>query len=100
MGTNCLGPFLLTKLLEPLLRSTARAETQMSGSKRGVRLVWVSSAIDVGVPKGCIIFDESGNPKILPKQLENYMQTKSGMVFLSAEFAKSLRDDGVLSVVS
>ncbi|TVY90125.1 putative oxidoreductase [Lachnellula willkommii] len=40
VGTNCLGPFLLTKLLLPILTRTAK-----SAPKAGVRVVWVSSGV-------------------------------------------------------
>ena len=95
MGTNCLGPFLLVRLLEPVLRSTAAAEPPST-----VRIVWVSSMVAVGTPKGGVIFDKAGSPKMLKKAMENYMQSKAGVVYLAAEMARMVGGDGVLSLVS
>ena len=99
MGTNCLGPFLLTVLLEDILKRTATSEAEI-GKKNTVRIVWTSSIIHASqVPKGGVIFDEAGNPA-QRKAMENYMQTKCGDVHLGVEFAKKLGKDGILSVVS
>ena len=96
MGTNCLGPFLLNKLLADILRRTAASETHQSNT---VRIVWVSSVVATGPPPGGVQFDKEGNPKQF-KGMENYMQSKSGDVYLASEFAKKLGNDGILSVVS
>jgi retinol dehydrogenase-12 len=95
MGTNVLGPFLLTRLLQPLLRKTAAS--MPAGS---VRCVWVSSMIAIGTPKGGIILDEkTGEPKVLCNAMENYMHSKVGNLFIAKE--ASQRDkDGILHVVS
>lgn len=95
MGTNVLGPFLLTRLLQPLLRKTAAS--MPAGS---VRCVWVSSMIAFGAPKGGIILDEkTGVPKVLCNAMENYMHSKVGNLFIAKE--ASQRDkDGILHVVS
>lgn len=55
--------------------------------------------ISLLTPKGGISFDEVDNPTVL-KGMNNYMVSKSGDVFLAAEFAKRLGNDGILSVVS
>lgn len=95
MGTNCLGPFLLNKLLVDILRITAASATHQSNT---VRIVWVSSVVATGPPQGGVQFDAKGNPKQF-KAMENYMQSKSGDVYLASEFAKRLGNDGILSVV-
>ena len=61
MGTNCLGPFLLTRYLEPVLKKTAAA----SDSPLGVRIVWISSMIAASVPKGGIVMHSDGSPKVI-----------------------------------
>ncbi|XTI95265.1 hypothetical protein V2W45_1349690 [Cenococcum geophilum] len=81
MGTNCLGPFLLSALLEPILRRTAAAEGMTKSSHK----------------TGGINFNEVDNPSVL-KVMNNYMVSKSGDVFLAAESAKKSGNDGILSV--
>ena len=61
MGTNCLGPFLLNHYLEPTLRRTAAQEH----TALGVRIVWVSSLIAASVPRGGIIMNDDGSPKVI-----------------------------------
>ncbi|KAL4970175.1 NAD(P)-binding protein [Aspergillus stella-maris] len=93
MGTNCLGPFLLSGLLLPLLRRTA------ASCPNSVRVVWVSSIIEFGTVHSGIIFDEeTGVPKVLKDSMENYMQSKVGNVFLANETAKRAGGDGILSL--
>lgn len=41
MATNCLGPFILNRLLEPISIRTARAEL----SPDSVRIVWLSAIL-------------------------------------------------------
>ena len=96
MATNCLGPFILNHLLEPILARTASAD---SGS-RSVRVVWVSSMIAASVPPGGIQFEKSGTPKVLKNAMQNYMQSKVGNVFLASEAARRLGRDGIINVVS
>jgi retinol dehydrogenase 12 len=96
MATNCLGPFILNKLLEPILTSTAHAES----TPDHVRIVWLSSMLTASVPPGGIQFDEkNGSPKVLKNAMQNYMQSKVGNVFLASEAAKRLGRDGVISLV-
>ncbi|KAI3390941.1 hypothetical protein diail_8339, partial [Diaporthe ilicicola] len=96
MATNCLGPQLLTHMLAPLLIQTARNQPERPDS---VRLVWVSSMINSGSPKGGIVWDDVLNkPKILPGGMEQYMQTKVGDVLLAHEWGERLAGDGVVSV--
>jgi retinol dehydrogenase 12 len=96
MATNCLGPFILNHLLEPILTRTAQAES----TPNRVRIVWVSSMITASVPAGGIQFEEnSGSPKVLKNAMQNYMQTKVGNVFLASEAAKRLGKNGIISMV-
>jgi len=85
MGTNCLGPFLLTQCLLPVLTKTA------SNSPPGsVRVLWAaSSAVDVLSPKGGLAIHNSstGEPKSKQSQGANYGQSKVGNLFLAHEFA-------------
>lgn len=96
MATNCLGPFILNHLLEPILTRTARVES----TPNCVRIVWLASMITASVPPGGIQFNEkSGSPKILKNAMQNYMQSKVGNVFLASEAAKRFGDDGIISMV-
>ncbi|KAI1412091.1 NAD(P)-binding protein [Hypoxylon sp. FL1857] len=94
MGTNAVGPFLLTRLLEPILLRTAAQE----GSSRSVRIVWVSSMLDFGTPKGGVVWDSQTDAPVLHSDMmANYMQSKAGLTFLGHEFAKRLGDKGIIS---
>jgi retinol dehydrogenase 12 len=96
MGTNCLGPFLLNNLLEPILKSTAATSEPDT-----VRIVWLGSLVNIGTHAGGIVWDEKkGGPTVLKNAMENYMQTKVGNIFLAHEAAERLSSDGVLSFVS
>ncbi|KAH6896049.1 hypothetical protein B0T10DRAFT_558210 [Thelonectria olida] len=93
VGTNCLGHFLFTKLLTPLLQSTAK-----TAPKDSVRVVWVSSsATDVLSPKGGIDLDnlDYHQPRSVQTQ---YGVSKAGNYFHATEFAKKYRNDGIVSV--
>ena len=96
IGTNCLAPYLLTLLLEPVLAKTATSEGVSKGS---VRIVWVTSLLQAGTPPGGMQFDGHGNPVYLKKFMANYMQSKAGDAWLADRFAKRLGDKGVLSLV-
>jgi retinol dehydrogenase-12 len=102
MVTNCVGPYLLTKLLEPILIRTAALSSPFS-----VRVVFVVALMQFFAPTSAMSFDGDGNPKILPgdnymqsKPGDNYMQTKVGGTWLAAEFANRLANKCILSVVS
>lgn len=96
MATNALGPFLLTKLLEPLLLQTAKQSPDGT-----TRIVWVASMMALGTPAGGIVWDgTAGQPSLLTDSFANYMQSKAGVVFLAHEYAKTLREGGVISLVS
>ena len=97
MGTNCLGPYLLTILLESLLVSTAaNPNTPIST----VRIVWVTSLLQADSREGGVNFDRSGTPVILTKGMDNYMQSKAGCAWLANRFAEKLGPKRILSVVS
>lgn len=95
LGTNCIGPFLFTKLLTPRLVETARSEV-----KGGVRVVWVSSsAAQASAPKGGL---DVGNLdyKVERSQWVKYAVSKGGNVLHAMEFARRFGGEGVVSVVS
>ncbi|KAF4998475.1 hypothetical protein FDECE_11783 [Fusarium decemcellulare] len=93
LGTNCLGHFLFTKHLTPLLQSTAK-----TASKDSVRVIWVSSsATDAFSPRNGFEPDNLDYKK--PRNiLFKYGVSKAGNFYHNAEFAKRHRDDGIVSV--
>ncbi len=97
MCTNCLVPYLLIILLQPILTATA---TALIASPFLVRIVLVVSLIQFDTPVGGMDFKDLGNPKMREKALKNYMQTKAGGAWLAAEFPKRLGQKGTMSVES
>ncbi|KAI9851150.1 MAG: hypothetical protein M1838_004359 [Thelocarpon superellum] len=93
LATNCLGPFVLSRLMESILRRTASSGV---APPHTVRVVWVSSMIHT-YEKG-IEFDARGDPRVQAKAMDNYMQTKVGQVFLATKEAERLGPDGVTCV--
>ncbi|KAL7927252.1 NAD(P)-binding protein [Trichoderma austrokoningii] len=93
-ATNCLGPFLFTQLLLPLLESTAADEATPQGS---VRVVWTSSQVmELSSPPDGIVIDELRTP---PKdRTRNYTNSKTGNYFLATELARRARSSNIVSV--
>lgn len=93
LGTNCLGPFLFTKLLTPLLVESAK-----SAPRGSVRVVWLSSSAAEGLsPKGGIDMTKLDYKKN-ESAWYKYGVSKTGNIFYSKEFARRHRVDGVVSV--
>lgn len=82
LATNCLGPFLFTKLLQPLLNAAVP-----DAAPGAVRVVWSSSHVaELSSPPEAMIMSELTNP---PKDnVRNYTNSKLGNWFLSAEMAR------------
>lgn len=94
VGTNCLGHFLFTQLLHPILRRTAATSPVNT-----VRVAWAGSlAIDFYTPNGGVDFDEKGDVKY-QSQKTSYGVSKAGNLFLASEFGKRTREEGIVSVV-
>lgn len=95
LGVNNVGTFLLTKLLTPILVSTAKSEALGT-----VRVVWVSSTIDlaaekhVGIPLDRLEFRDK---KEVPG-MTRYGWSKAGNWLHAVEYAKKYKDDGVVCV--
>lgn len=83
IGTNCLASFLLVSLLEPTMHNVA---SHFCHPNQSIRVVWVSSLLNMSTPHGGVQLDENGAPKQL-KAMENYMQSKAGAYLLSREFS-------------
>ncbi|KAH7310354.1 putative short-chain dehydrogenase [Rhexocercosporidium sp. MPI-PUGE-AT-0058] len=97
ISTNCLAPYLMTNLLEPLLIRTANTPGTPPNS---VRVVFVISMLQNGfVPGGAMSFDANGTPVIITdKFMANYMQSKNGGAWLALHFAERLGKHGIMSV--
>ncbi|MCJ1379442.1 hypothetical protein MMC17_002543 [Xylographa soralifera] len=94
MGTNCVGPYLLTQLLALLLVRTAAAATTTPHS---VRVVWSSSMlVDVLAPPEGVPPAELATPSADPNR--NYAISKVGNWFLAVRLAAQLGPQGVVSV--
>jgi NAD(P)-dependent dehydrogenase (short-subunit alcohol dehydrogenase family) len=94
IGTNCLGPFLLTELLLPILRSTVSVAPPDS-----VRVTWAASLAGItnGLKDG-VQFDAEGSPKVHDSPTIDYGQSKYGNMILASEFSKRYGKDGIVSV--
>jgi NAD(P)-dependent dehydrogenase (short-subunit alcohol dehydrogenase family) len=94
MATNCLGPYLLTKLLMPVLRRTAELE---GVSPASVRVVFTSSiTTDLSAPKGGMAIKALDDPAT--PQVDMYTHSKTGNWFLANAFHSSMKSSGVLCV--
>ncbi|PYI07854.1 NAD(P)-binding protein [Aspergillus sclerotiicarbonarius CBS 121057] len=94
LATNCLGPFLLTQLLTPLLEAAAASDPSPTGS---VRVVWTSSQVaDLSAPPEGIIMSELTNPP--QDAVRNYVTSKLGNWFLAVEMARRYGVQGIVSV--
>ncbi|KAF2479441.1 short-chain dehydrogenase [Neohortaea acidophila] len=93
IGTNCLGPYLLTQLLTPLLQKTAA-----SNSPGSVRVTWAASLATSFCPTGGVAWDEqTGNPKLHGQSMTNYAQTKGANVLLAKGYVAQHSKDGIVS---
>lgn len=94
LGTNCVAPFLFTKLLTPILIETAK--TAAPGS---VRVVWTSSsAAEVTSPKNGVDMNNLDYKKDVAGWTK-YGTSKAGNWYHATEYAKLHKNDGVVSVV-
>ena len=97
MGINCLGPFLFTKLLTPLLVRTARDTA--TAQPHSVRVVFTSSQIvDSLGPQGGVSLAEQ-EPGCWPADKNHvYSASKVANWFMAAELDKRIRKDGVVCI--
>ncbi|KAF2657185.1 NAD(P)-binding protein [Lophiostoma macrostomum CBS 122681] len=99
MGTNCLGPFLFTQLLLPLLTKTAQDAPSSS-----IRVIFTSSQIiDTTGPMGGIrLSEQEAHATHLHTAMQDknytYACSKIGNWYLAAELDKRVRAAGVVSV--
>ena len=92
LATNCLGPYLFTQLLVPILTRTAQAT-----NPGAVRVVWTSSiTTDIGAPESGLDLADLESPPADPQK--NYTTSKTGNWFLADALARQIGSKGVLSV--
>ncbi|KAM0263569.1 hypothetical protein ACHAQJ_001189 [Trichoderma viride] len=96
LAVNCLGPYLFTKFLHPLLESTAKSRP--AGS---VRVVWLGSLmIPLMAPKGGMDLDNLDYKKKWPDVNVRYAVSKTGNLFLGSEWAKRDSDNGIMHLTA
>jgi NAD(P)-dependent dehydrogenase (short-subunit alcohol dehydrogenase family) len=94
MGTNCLGSYLLTKLLMPVLVRTAK-----SLPKASVRVIFTSSGIiDLNAPPGGVSLAELKPGNHSKDKARNYSASKAGDWLLASEFDRRIRNDGIVCI--
>ncbi len=94
LGVNCVGTFLLTKLLTPMLIATARASPANT-----VRVVWLSSfGLGQYAPEDRGIDLDNLDYHIPKPHVERYGISKCGDWLLAVEYARQHKADGIVSV--
>ena len=93
LGTNCIGHFMFSNLLRPIL-----AKTAASSAPNSVRVVWVSSSAISYTPKTAIDFSNMDYKKD-EMAWTKYGRSKAGNVVHGAEFARRAKDEGIISMV-
>lgn len=93
LGTNCLGPFLFSKLLTPILKKTAEKAPADT-----VRVTWAASMAVGMSPKGGVTFKADGVSVEQTDAMTGYSQSKAANCLLAAEYAQHHAKDGIVSV--
>ncbi|KAF5387515.1 hypothetical protein D9757_006592 [Collybiopsis confluens] len=92
-GVNTLGPFHFTKLLLPILTSTA----QMTAAKQ-VRVVNVASYAQYFFPNVDFNTLKDGPARRRMGKLQLYGQSKSGNILFSSELSERYGSQGIISI--
>lgn len=92
IGTNCVAPFLFTKLLTPVLVKTAKLKPPGS-----VRVVWTSSsAAEAFSPTGGVDL-KNLDYKTDKGTWHKYGVSKAGNIYHAKEYARRYGGDGIIS---
>lgn len=99
LGTNLIGPYFFTKLLLPIMLTTAEREASRSkecskAAVSNVRVIHTSSMAHTGAPKGGIAWKDPNNALT---GMPLYAQSKWGNIVVSNEIAKRYGDRGIIS---
>jgi NAD(P)-dependent dehydrogenase (short-subunit alcohol dehydrogenase family) len=89
LGVHCLASFLLVSLFQPTMGNVA---SHFCHPNQSIRVVWVSSLLNLSTPQGGVQLDTNGSPKQL-KSMENYMQSKAGVYLLAHEFSSRQKQE-------
>lgn len=92
LGTNCVAPFLFTKLLTPLLVDTAK-----TAAPNSVRVVWVSSSAVRRSPPGGVNLNNM-DYSVDTGAWTKYGVSKAGNYYYGTQFAKLYKNDGIISI--
>lgn len=94
LGVNCIGTFLFTKLLTPMLIAGAKSEPADT-----VRIVWLSSfGLEQFAPLGRGIDLDNVDYHIPKPHIDRYGISKAGTWLLGVEYARRHKADGIVSV--
>jgi len=93
LGINCVGHFLFTKKLTPLLQASAK--TSPAGS---TRVMWVASSAAEAFAPACGVDMTNLDYHTWRPNTYQYGVSKAGNYFQSMEYGKRFGDDGIVSV--
>ncbi|CAM1505936.1 Fc.00g115730.m01.CDS01 [Cosmosporella sp. VM-42] len=94
IGINCVGTFLFTKLLTPILETTAKSEPEGT-----VRVIWVSSSgTELAGEKSVGLHLDNLDYHIPKSPMYKYAISKTGNYLHGVEFAKRYSASGVVSI--
>ncbi|KAI1100578.1 putative estradiol 17 beta-dehydrogenase [Jackrogersella minutella] len=94
LGVNCVGTFLFTKLLTPILVTTAKASLPNT-----VRIIWPTSyALELRGHEGIGLSTDNLDYHIPIVSTERYGLSKAGVWALGVEYSRRYKTDGIISV--
>ncbi len=94
LGVNVLGTFLLSKLLSPILVSTAKTEPVGS-----IRVIWVSSSgTEIVGDKSVSLSIDDLEAHAKKPAMNRYALSKAGNWLHGVEYAKRFKPDSVVSI--
>lgn len=90
LGVNCVGTFLFTQLLAPVLTDTAKSASESEGT---VRVVWLSSfGLEQFAPEGRGVDLDNLDYHIPKSHIERHGISKAGDWLLAVEYGRRHKD--------